>query len=68
MDKVKAFKVALASSGYRTSELARMWGCSKQAIHRVIRGQTTSRRLKPLIDAFIDGHLERLQEDLRRVA
>lgn len=62
MEKRTLFRMALAVKSdagdrYTVKDFAAAHGVSDEAIHSVLRGDSTSRRLESAIDAFIDEQL-----------
>lgn len=59
-DRVKFFKIALASKGEGWTEFANRYGITQPALQRIVAGQSTSKRLNRKIDQFIDRQFRKL--------
>lgn len=52
----RQWEIALAHSGLKPKDVARVWGVGKNAINGVIAGTITSARIHQKIEAFIRKH------------
>lgn len=59
--KKRLFLIAIASSGHKNvAAFAKRLGVSQVAVHRVLSGQSTSKKISAAIDRLINTELSKL--------